>query len=159
MYSFRPATEADADLIAEQRCRMFQDNGLPCVTSWEELRRNSAKWLESHLRDDSYAGWLAEENGRIAAGAGVWFMEWPPHFLHAEPVRGYLMNFYVVPEARGHGLAKELLRVAVRECERRCVHMAVLHASAMGKPLYAGMGWKESNEMTYQVQIPTVRPE
>ena len=46
------------------------------------------------------AGWFEEES-QVIGGAGVWFMDWPPHYLHAEPVRAYLMNFYVIPEARG----------------------------------------------------------
>ena len=77
-------------------------------------------------------------------------MEWPPHVIHLEPVRGYLLNFYVAPNARGRGIAKELVGLAVEECRRRGVHIATLHASTMGKPVYESLGWKESNEMMFR---------
>jgi GNAT superfamily N-acetyltransferase len=126
---------------------MFQDNDLICVTSWEALERNSESWLQTHLQDHSYAGWLVEEGGQVIAGAGVWFMDWPPHHLHPEPIRAYLMNFYVTPDARGKGVAAELLDRAVAECDGRGVRTAVLHASKMGTPLYEHRGWFRSNEM------------
>ena len=134
-------------MIARQRVLMFQDNALPCVGGWDELERDSVGWLKKTIADASYAGFLVEEDGQVIGGAGVWFMEWPPHYLHLEPVRGYLLNFYVAPEARGRGIAKELVPTCVAECRRRGVKVAVLHASAMGRPVYEGLGWEVGNEM------------
>ena len=151
MHIFRSATEADAVTIAEQRVKMFQDNDLTPTGTWEELERDSAEWTARKLREGSYAGWLVEEDGRVIGGAGVWFMEWPPHWMHVEPVRGYLLNFYVAPEARGRRLAKELVALAVDECRRRGVHVAVLHASRMGRKIYEELGWTASNEMMLRV--------
>ena len=151
MHTIRPATEADAVAIAQQRVNMFQDNDLRCVASWDELEKASVGWLRAHLQAGSYAGWIVEEDGSPAGGAGVWFMEWPPHFLHLEPVRGYLLNFYVTPSVRGRGIAKELVGLAVDECKRRGVKVAVLHASGMGRPVYEALGWKPGNEMTLDI--------
>ena len=92
-------------------------------------------------------GWLIVEEETVIAGAGVWFMEWPPHYLHLDPSRGYLVNFYVHPSARGQGLATQLLRLATAECRNRGVRVAVLHASAMGRPIYEKEGWRAGNEM------------
>jgi GNAT superfamily N-acetyltransferase len=151
MHRIRKATAEDARTIARQRVLMFQDNDLPCVATWDELERESGPWTAAKIADGSYAGFLVEEDGEIVGGAGVWFMEWPPHFMHLEPVRGYLLNFYVAPQARGRGIAKELVSAAVEECRRRGVKVAVLHASAMGRPVYEAMGWEAGNEMMLRV--------
>jgi ribosomal protein S18 acetylase RimI-like enzyme len=155
MHFIRPATEADASLIARQRVKMFQDNGLQAVGTWESLEQDSAHWTAAKLRDGSYAGWIVEEGiderpetALLAiGGAGLWLMEWPPHILHSEPMRGYLLNFYVSPHARGKGIARELVRLAVEESRRRGIHVATLHASRMGRPVYESLGWIDSNEM------------
>jgi ribosomal protein S18 acetylase RimI-like enzyme len=70
-----------------------------------------------------------------------------PHWLHSEPMRGYLLNSYVAPVAKGNRLAKELAGLAVAEYRRRGLHLAVLHASSIGRPVYEALGWAESNEL------------
>ena len=159
MPHIRLATEADAAIIASQRVKMFQDNGLVPVGTWEQLERDSLGWTARKLREGSYVGWLVEEdaNGaggpaRVIGGAGVWFMEWPPHWMHPEPMRGYLLNVYIAPEARRRGLARELVLLATEECKRRGLHLAVLHASKMGQPIYEELAWKMSNEMVLKLK-------
>jgi ribosomal protein S18 acetylase RimI-like enzyme len=104
-------------------------------------------WVRAKLEDGSYVGWLTEEEGRLVAGAGLWVMEFPPHFLDVEPRRAYLLNFYVAEEMRGRGLARELLRLAVAEAKRRGIKVVSLHASKFGRPLYERNGFEVSNEM------------
>jgi GNAT superfamily N-acetyltransferase len=88
-----------------------------------------------------------EDDGRLVGGAGLWVIDWPPHFMDAEPQRAYLLNFYVAPEMRRHGLARELLALAVAEAKARGIVVVTLHASKFGKPLYEKAGFKLSNEM------------
>ena len=159
MLKIRTAIPADAPVIAAQRVRMFRDNQLRAVGPWSTLRRRSEQWIAARLRDGAYVGWIVEDcaqHGRpsaIVGGAGLWVMEWPPHFLHFEPVRGYLLNFYVAPQARRQGLATRLVRLALAECRRREIRLATLHASTMGRPVYEAMGWNLSNEMTFRLGV------
>ena len=74
-------------------------------------------------------------------------MEFPPHWMHDEAVRAYLLNFYVGPAFRGHGLAYALLKTVVGETRRRGIKVVSLHASKFGKPLYERNGFELSNEM------------
>jgi GNAT superfamily N-acetyltransferase len=113
----------------------------------ETMVANFVEWLRPKLEDGSYVGWLAEQDGRLVAGAGLWVMEWPPHFMHAEPRRAYLLNFYVAPEMRRQGLARKLLALAVEEAKARGIKVVTLHASKFGKPVYEQYGFKMSNEM------------
>lgn len=113
-------------------------------------------WVEERLEDGSYAGWLVVEGERVVAGAGMWVMEFPPHWRDPEPQRAYLLNFYVAPEARGRGLAFGLLKTAVEEARRRGIKVVTLHASRFGRPIYERNGFEASNEMMLSLE-PSAR--
>jgi GNAT superfamily N-acetyltransferase len=147
MTEIRRATAADAGAIGDQRLRMFVDADVPFAVPQETMVANFVEWVRQKLEDGTYAGWLVEEDGRLVAGAGLWEMEWPPHFMDAQPRRAYLLNFYVAPEMRRQGLARKLLAVAVDEAKARGIQVITLHASNFGKPVYEQYGFKMSNEM------------
>jgi GNAT superfamily N-acetyltransferase len=143
----RRATPSDAQAIADQRLLMFTDAGVGHESEMAPMAERFATWVRAKLEDGSYVGWLTEGDGLLVAGAGLWIMEWPPHYLDAEPHRAYLLNFYVAPEMRGRGLARALLALAVDEAKERRIKVVTLHASKFGKPLYERNGFAMSNEM------------
>jgi len=148
MFETRLATVADAELIGEQRRRMFLDSVQTDDAQTEKMLAKFVPWLRKKLEEGSYVGWLTStEEGRVVAGAAMWLMEFPPHWMHEEAVRAYLLNFYVDPEFRGQGLAYSLLRAVVEETRRRGIKVVSLHASVFGKPLYERNGFELSNEM------------
>jgi ribosomal protein S18 acetylase RimI-like enzyme len=147
MFETRLATEADAELISGQRRQMFVDSGQGNDARLEEVTEKFVPWVRERLIDGRYLGWLTEEDGRVVAGAGVLLMDFPPHWMDAEPVRAYLLNVYVEPEFRGRGLARELLEMAVKDSQRRGIKVMSLHASTFGRPLYERNGFKSTNEM------------
>ncbi len=148
MFETRLAVEGDAELIAHQRMRMFVDAGQAAEGgAMQTMMENFVTWVRPRLQDGSYVGWLVEEDGRAAAGAGMWLMDFPPHWMDAEPLRAYLLNFYVDPEFRGRGLAYELLKLAVGDARRRGIKVVSLHASQFGRPLYERNGFEGTNEM------------
>ena len=148
MVETRAAVAGDAELIAHQRMRMFVDAGQAAEgPAMRQMMANFVVWVGPRLRDGSYVGWIVEEAGRVVAGAGMWLMDFPPHWMDAEPVRAYLLNFYVDPEFRGRGLAYGLLRAAVEGARGRGVKVVSLHASVFGRPLYERNGFEASNEM------------
>jgi GNAT superfamily N-acetyltransferase len=152
MFETRLATVEDAALIAEQRCRMFVDAGQVEDAPLDVVRENFVAWVRPRLEDGSYVGWLVEEGERVVAGAGMWLMEFPPHWMDAMPLRAYLLNFYVEPEFRGCGLAFGLLKATVEEARRRGIKVVSLHASRFGKPLYERNGFEVSNEMILRLE-------
>lgn len=143
----RRATAADAEVIGQQRLRMFVDAEVNFAAPADTMIANFVLWVRPKLEDGSYAGWLIEAGGRIVGGAGLWVMEWPPHFLDDQARRAYLLNFYVEPELRRQGLAVKLLQLAVAEAKVRGIKVVTLHASKFGKPVYEQNGFQMSNEM------------
>jgi GNAT superfamily N-acetyltransferase len=108
---------------------------------------NFVAWVRPRLVDGTYLGWLVEQDGAVIAGAGMWLMDFPPHWMDAEPVRAYLLNFYVEPIARGRGLAQQLLTLTVDEARHRGIRVVSLHASRLGRPIYERNGFEATNEM------------
>jgi len=147
MIATRMATVEDAELIADQRRKMFADSGQADAVAMARMVENFAAWARPRLADGSYLGWLIEDQGVVVAGAGMWLMEFPPHYLDAEPVRAYLLNIYTEPAYSGRGMAQELLTMCVEEARRRGVKVVALHASKFGRPIYARNGFADSNEM------------
>jgi GNAT superfamily N-acetyltransferase len=143
----RAVEPRDLDLICSHRRRMFAEAGRPD----EELNPMAApfrQWLEPRLADGRYFGFVVEDDAKPIAGAGLFVLDWPPHFLHPESSqRGYVLNVFVEPTHRGRGLATRLMELAEEECRRRGMVFMVLHASAMGRPVYEKLGWHAMPEM------------
>jgi GNAT superfamily N-acetyltransferase len=147
MVETRVAGEADAETIAEHRRRMFAEMGNGDEQSLQAMVRNFIPWVRERLKDGRYLGWLVLDRECVVAGAGMWLMEFPPHWRDPKPLRACLTNFYVAPESRGRGLAHSLLRTAIAEARRRDIKVVVLHASDAGRPIYERNCFTESNEM------------
>jgi GNAT superfamily N-acetyltransferase len=153
MPTLRRATPDDAPLITAQRHQMFADNELATETAYNTMDLAFEPWVRERLADGRYVGLFlegaagAEEEGTLLAACGIFFGDFPPHFLDPNPIRAYLLNFYTAPEARGRGLATQLLQHAVDECKKANVRVITLHASKFGKPIYEKFGFAQNNEM------------
>ena len=152
MPTLRRATEADAALITAHRHSMFTDNQFTTEEQLDIMDANFLPWVRERLATGAYVGLLMEEGGIALASAGIHFNDFPPHFLHPEQGRGYLLNFYTAPEARGRGLAKQLLAACVAECRDRGNAVVVLHASRFGRPIYEKFGFKPTTEMMLKLE-------
>jgi ribosomal protein S18 acetylase RimI-like enzyme len=148
MLTTRRAAETDAQLIAAHRYAMFAEMGKSEARALDAMKRNFVPWVERMIGADKYVGWIVDGNERPIASAGFFELEWPPHPLDpAGEHRGYLLNFWVEPEHRGRGLARELMRHALAESKRRGIRVTALHASDAGRRVYEPMGFQATNEM------------
>jgi len=147
-YRIREATIADTDTIVRHRREMFFDMGHRDTAVLDELAKSFRPWLTEKMSKEEYRGWFAiAEDGSIAAGAGVWLMNWPPGLNTSEPWRGNILNVYTEHEHRRRGLARTLVTVARDWCGAQGIHIVILHASDEGRPLYEAMGFQPTNEM------------
>jgi GNAT superfamily N-acetyltransferase len=147
MPTIRQATIEDAKLITQHRHAMFTANEFTTEEQLNAMDANFEPWVRERLADGRYVGLLLEEDGKVMASGGIFFGDFPPHFLHTEAGRPYLTNFYTADEARGKGYAKLILQASTDLCRERGYKVIVLHASKFGKPIYEKAGFEQTNEM------------
>lgn len=145
---WRPARPADLSEIVRQRREMFAANGHDEAVL-APMSQTFAAWLAPRLASGAYFGWIVEGvDGRALAGLGMMELDWPPHPLHpGQDRRGYILNVFVDPALRGAGVGRALMDAATAEGRCRGLDVLVLHASAMGRPLYESLGWRAGSEM------------
>jgi GNAT superfamily N-acetyltransferase len=147
MIVYRVVRSEDAAVICDHRRRMFAEMGTDAGVL-DAASDSFAIWLEPRLADGRYFGFMAEDEGAVVAGVGLYLYDWPPGPLHsASDRRALVLNVYVEPVYRGRGIATELMRWAEAELERRGVAYATLAASAAGRPVYERLGWAATTEM------------
>ena len=147
MATTRYATSHDAALITSHRHRMFADNAFTTEAALLAADAEFEPWVRTRLGDDRYVGLLLEDAGKVVAGAGIFFADFPPHWMDPQPCRAYVLNVFTEPQERGKGYAERLMEEVIDECRRRGVPTVVLHASPQGRPLYEQMAFTPTGEM------------
>ncbi|MBV8805303.1 MAG: GNAT family N-acetyltransferase [Sinobacteraceae bacterium] len=155
-YEIRPCKPDDAAIIARHRVEMFRDMGqVPTEDLARELLAKSTSALAAALADDTYVGWFAVDSDRkVIAGAGAHIKSQLPRVsptgtrIESGPVP-LVVNVYTVPEWRGRGIARALMRVLMDWAVTRGADRIVLHASDQGRPLYESLGFHPTNEMRW----------
>lgn len=155
MPAIRYATVQDAALITGHRHRMFADNSFTSEAALSAADARFEPWVRQRLQDGRYVGLLLEDaDGVVIAGAGIFFADFPPHWMDPQPVRAYVLNVYTTPGDRGQGYAMRLMRAVLEECRTRGVPTVVLHASPQGRPLYETLGFAATDEMMLRLESP-----
>jgi GNAT superfamily N-acetyltransferase len=151
-FSIRPASTDDLDTLVEHRCSMFRDMGYVDGNVMDEMSAKFRVWLRARMDTGDYRAWLmSAPDGSIAAGAGLWLMDWPPHMIGKGTRRGNIVNVYTESSFRRRGLARLLMETALAWCRENGVDTVILHASPAGRSLYEEMGFKATNEMRKQL--------
>jgi GNAT superfamily N-acetyltransferase len=150
-YIVRRASTDDINTLVAHRRAMFLDMGYRDEAALDSMAAKCHTWLLTRMKRGEYLAWLAIAPDRsIAAGTGLWLMDWPPHMIGAGP-RGNILNVYTAGEFRRRGLASELTKAAIQWCRTNGVDIVVLHASPEGRRLYESMGFVGTNEMRVQL--------
>ena len=146
----RPASldVLDLDAAVHHRRAMFRDMGYTDELALDGMSARFRPWLRRKMEAGEYLAWFAlAPDASIAAGLGLWLMDWPPHLVGAGSVRGNILNVYTEPEHRRQGLARGLMQVALDWCAANRVDVVILHASEEGRALYESLGFEATNEM------------
>ncbi|MBL8155897.1 MAG: GNAT family N-acetyltransferase, partial [Anaerolineae bacterium] len=144
----REASLEDVAHIVHHRRRMFEDMGYSDAALLDRMSQRFEVWLRERMADGRYLAWVAvSETGAVAAGAGLWLMDWPPHVLGQSDFRGNIVNVYTEPEYRRQGLARRLTQTALDWCWGHDLDVVILHASDHGRPIYESLGFRPTNEM------------
>lgn len=150
-YRIRPATLADARVIAHHRTAMYHDMKALADDHLEEYQTNSAAWLSEVIRDGTYQGWLMESGGAVIAGGGLLLSAIGPIPGILAPDRNaHIVNVYTEPEHRRRGLARALLQHMLQWCAEQKIPDVTLTASEEGYALYQSLGFVRSMHMRLQ---------
>jgi ribosomal protein S18 acetylase RimI-like enzyme len=151
-FTLRRASTADLDVLVEHRRAMFHDMGYGDEAALTSMASRFRPWLLERLKVRDYLAWLVSApDGSIAAGAGLWLMDWPPHMIGQGARRGNILNVYTHINFRRRGLARELMTTALAWCRENRVDTIILHASPSGRAIYEALGFKQTNEMRLQL--------
>ncbi len=147
-FVLRRASATDLDTLVTHRREMFREMGYKVDATMESMSDRFRDWLIERMNSGDYLAWLASApDGSIAAGAGLWLMDWPPHMIGKGARRGNIVNVYTAPDHRRKGLAKQLMQTALDWCRQHEIDTVILHASSAGRPIYESMGFQPTNEM------------
>ena len=151
-FLIRAGTLADAETVVAHRRAMFLDMGYPDDEAMRGMLERFRPWLLAKMEMGEYLAWFAvvvqgDKNQEVAAGLGMWLMDWPPHMLGPGRWRPNILNVYTRPESRRQGLARKLVEHALDWCRAHELSTVILHASDAGRPLYQSMGFQASTEM------------
>lgn len=147
-FLIRAGTLADAETVVAHRRAMFLDMGYPDDDGMRAMLERFRPWLLAKMQAEEYLAWFAvDQNDAVAAGLGMWLMDWPPHLLGPGRWRPNILNVYTRPDRRRQGLARKLVEHALAWCGAHELSTVILHASDAGRPLYQSMGFQASTEM------------
>jgi len=153
-FKIRRAAVRDADVIAWQRARMFQDMGDVSGDAFEILRTTARARLEQWIDSGDYIGWLAtpaDKPETVVGGAGVQLQSILPRPVNASTIgegrQGTIVNVFTEPKWRRRGIAGRLVREIVTWSKNEQIDRLLLHASDDGRSVYERLGFIPGNEM------------
>jgi len=147
-FTIRRATTSDLEVLVQHRRAMFHDMGYSDDSALDSMAAKFRVWLLERMNSGDYLAWLATApDASVAAGAGLWLMDWPPHMVGKSARRGNILNVYTEENFRRRGLARELMKEVLHWCRDNSVDTVILHASPAGRDLYDELGFKPTNEM------------
>ena len=146
--TIRRATCEDATIITGHRRSMFFDMGHRDDAALDAMSVLFYPWVKPRLESGEYVGWLAiAPDQSVAAGLGLWLMDWPPHMHGPGSPRANILNVYTEFAHRRQGIARTLMGTALDWCRENGARTVILHASHEGRALYTSLGFRPTNEM------------
>lgn len=151
--TIRMATAADIDEMVRLRI-LFLDEVNGPGRQPEGYAGKLRSYLVSAMEDGSFAAFLAEEDGTIAATSGVCFYHIAPNYSNPSGGTAYILNMYTLPEYRRRGLASELFAKVIEEARERGYTRLALHATQDGRKVYEKFGFEtKGDEMVLNISL------
>lgn len=133
-WSLRPVHAGDAGQVAAHGCYRDEDAA---------RRAGYAAWVGPRIGAGRYVGWLAVEGDAVVGGAGAVLLDWGPTRANPGGQMARIANVFTAPGWRGRGIARELLRAVMRDCEALGVREFNLGATPEGRSLYRSLGFED----------------
>ena len=123
--------------------------------SLDEADRVYAQWARSRIRNRTFMGWLAEDQGKIVGGGCVWLQPIQPMPGYDRMLQPYILSMYTDRKYRGRGVASAILDEASEWARKNKFPQLRLHAAKMGRGVYSKRGYVRTWEM--RLRLPESR--
>lgn len=142
------ARPADLELLVEHRLSMWHELRPEYRAKIERSRAHTRRWIKAKLGSRELVGFVARtRDGRVAGSGCIWLREEVPRPNNPLHVVPYLMSMYTVKDFRMQGVAREIVKRAVKWSRAHHHERVVLHSSDNGRRLYEEVGFVPTREM------------
>ena len=133
----------DLKVVAELRLQFLAEHrGLDPTQFPAGFRATTLEFLRRHAESNTSRSWLAEHDGIAVGVVTMLLLDLAPRPEDVSGLEGYIINMYVAPPRRRHGLGRGLLAACQREADELGLRRLLLYATPEGKPLYENAGFK-----------------
>ena len=151
--TIRVALPSDADALARLRYALRASTGRATEPEAQFIERCS-KWMAEHLQNDAWHCWVADATAQLVGAIWLQLVEKIPNPRAEAEHHAYITNFYIEPEARGHGIGSQMLHTALHWCEARDVHTVILWPTARSRSLYQRYGFAVRDDIMELIVKP-----
>lgn len=122
------------------------DDGIDADAEYPGWRDRFVKFFAPRLAAKEAAVYVAEADGKVVGVAAVYRFANHRTEIFGRSV-AYITNVYVVPAQRRHGLGTKLTQACIDWARARDYDTIRLRTTHMGRPVYAKLGFEQSNDM------------
>jgi GNAT superfamily N-acetyltransferase len=145
----RPIRPDELGLAAALRERMTREiQGGDTTALDPHMCDRFVEFYRTRLASGTSATFVAERNGVLCALASVYKLVNHRSEIFKQP-SAYVSNVYVDPELRRLGVGTALTQMCIDWARANGCVVVRLRSSAMGRHVYAAMGFEPSDEMEY----------
>lgn len=138
----------DLDLLVAHRLNMWRDIHPELGEKVHESEKATRDWIRRRLADHSLVGFIARApDGRVAGSGCIWIRVEQPRPTNPRQEFPYLLSMYTERGFRRKGVARLVVKRALKWCRDHNYERIVLHASDEGRPLYEAFGFEPTTEM------------
>lgn len=149
----------DVDLLASQRLKMWLDIHPEMETLVKGSEKTTRAWVRKNIRDGKLVGFIVRtEKGELAGSGCIWVRPEQPRPNSPRLEVPYLLSMYTERPYRGKGVARMVVKSALKWCRDNDFERVILHASSQGRPLYESLGFEPTNEMRLKLKGGSARP-
>jgi GNAT superfamily N-acetyltransferase len=142
------ATVDNVEILVKHRLSMFNDMYPELANEIRASEEKTRQWLLEKLSEGSLVGFIVRNEDGQAAGSGcLWIKKEQPNPTHLRLEAPYLLSMFTEKRFRKKGVARLIVKTAIAWSREHGYDRINLHATDVGKPLYAEFGFRPTNEM------------
>ena len=147
----RKAKLSDLELLMEWRMTVLLEVfSIPADDPMMELEQENRRYYQRTLPTWNHIACFAYAGQEVVGCGSVCIYPEMPSPDNPSGQCAYLMNIFTLPDFRGQGIGKEIVRWLIEQAERRGITKIYLETSESGRPLYTQLGFSDMSGYMYR---------